>query len=260
MNKRTDDAKTEAAPKNDQVWFERKVAELKAELEKLPPDRQEQLKRELKCKADKRTHREIRDGANLEAAADHIAYEIETMAFAASSLEWGYSSPAEVPEGKEKDVFLEAFLLHYRNLRDFLCPGRRDALKDDVLASDYFGAETQRDLADLAVLGRDRVRMNKLLAHISYDRIQYERAGKKEWLVQQMLRDILNALGHFIRALPEVRQSWFLKSERVRDALAFHDGIATQRISEPTFTTTVPVTSVTEVRSQPKKPNTKGGA
>jgi hypothetical protein len=34
-------------PKKDQAWLERKVAELKAELEKLPADRQEQFKREL---------------------------------------------------------------------------------------------------------------------------------------------------------------------------------------------------------------------
>jgi len=36
-----------AAPKKDRAWFEREVAVLKAEMEKLPADRQEQLKREL---------------------------------------------------------------------------------------------------------------------------------------------------------------------------------------------------------------------
>lgn len=41
------------APKG-QAWFERKVAELKAELEKLPADRQEQLKRELEGKGDRK--------------------------------------------------------------------------------------------------------------------------------------------------------------------------------------------------------------
>ena len=42
-------AKTKSKPpKRDQAWFERKVAELKAELEKLPVDRQEELMRELK--------------------------------------------------------------------------------------------------------------------------------------------------------------------------------------------------------------------
>ena len=44
MKKRTG---KQAAPKPDRAWFEQKVAELKAELEKLPADRQEQLKREL---------------------------------------------------------------------------------------------------------------------------------------------------------------------------------------------------------------------
>jgi hypothetical protein len=39
--------KTKAAPKKDRAWFERKVAELKAELDKLPAGRQEQLRREL---------------------------------------------------------------------------------------------------------------------------------------------------------------------------------------------------------------------
>jgi hypothetical protein len=37
-------------PKKGRAWFERKVAELKAELEKLPADRQEQLKRDLEGK------------------------------------------------------------------------------------------------------------------------------------------------------------------------------------------------------------------
>ena len=39
--------KTKTRPKRDQAWFERKVAELKAALEKLPADRREQLEREL---------------------------------------------------------------------------------------------------------------------------------------------------------------------------------------------------------------------
>ena len=41
MKKRT------GKPKQDPQSFERKVAELKAELEKLPADRQEELRREL---------------------------------------------------------------------------------------------------------------------------------------------------------------------------------------------------------------------
>ena len=46
MAKEKDKAPDKTKPK-DRAWFERRVAELKAELDKLPVDRQEQLKREL---------------------------------------------------------------------------------------------------------------------------------------------------------------------------------------------------------------------
>ena len=52
MKGRRQDTKAAGKPKKeaaatDRAWFERKVAELKAELDKLPADRQEQLRREL---------------------------------------------------------------------------------------------------------------------------------------------------------------------------------------------------------------------
>ena len=40
-------AEAKSGEAKDQAWFERKVAELKAELERLPAERQEQLRREL---------------------------------------------------------------------------------------------------------------------------------------------------------------------------------------------------------------------
>lgn len=52
MKKRTGNAKKTAAKKDD-AWFRRKVAELKAELQKLPADRQEQFRRELERDSEK---------------------------------------------------------------------------------------------------------------------------------------------------------------------------------------------------------------
>jgi hypothetical protein len=52
MKKRTGKAK-KAGPKKGRAWFERKVAELRAELEKLPADRQEQLRRELEDRGER---------------------------------------------------------------------------------------------------------------------------------------------------------------------------------------------------------------
>jgi hypothetical protein len=47
QDSRTGKPKKKPAPKKDRAWLQRRVAELKAELEKLPADRQEQLGREL---------------------------------------------------------------------------------------------------------------------------------------------------------------------------------------------------------------------
>jgi hypothetical protein len=51
MSGKRKDSREAGKPKKtvpkDRAWFERKVAELKAELEKLPADRQAELRREL---------------------------------------------------------------------------------------------------------------------------------------------------------------------------------------------------------------------
>jgi hypothetical protein len=52
MTKRTGNAR-KTAPKKDQEWFRRKVAELKAELEKLPAGRQEQFKQQIEREIEK---------------------------------------------------------------------------------------------------------------------------------------------------------------------------------------------------------------
>jgi len=45
--------KPKAKAAKDRAWFEQKVAELKAELNKLPADRQEQLRRELESESER---------------------------------------------------------------------------------------------------------------------------------------------------------------------------------------------------------------
>lgn len=53
MKKRTGKAK-KTGPKKNRAWFERKMSELRAELETLPADRQEQLRRELEDEGDRK--------------------------------------------------------------------------------------------------------------------------------------------------------------------------------------------------------------
>jgi hypothetical protein len=53
VTKRIGKAKKKAAPTEDRAWFERKVAELKTELDTLPAGRQEQLRRKLEGEGDR---------------------------------------------------------------------------------------------------------------------------------------------------------------------------------------------------------------
>jgi len=52
MAKRAGKAKKRAAPKKDSAWFQRKVAELKNEVEKLPADRKEEFTRKFKAESE----------------------------------------------------------------------------------------------------------------------------------------------------------------------------------------------------------------
>jgi hypothetical protein len=52
MTKRTGKPKKAGTPEKKRAWFERKVAELKAEAAKLAADRQEELRRELEGEGD----------------------------------------------------------------------------------------------------------------------------------------------------------------------------------------------------------------
>jgi hypothetical protein len=163
--------------------------------------------------------RTSRNEGTLRAAVDDVVYEVETLLFAANHLETGYSSPAVVPEGKEKDVHLESFLLHYRNLRAFLCPSLQRVDDDDVLASDFLGENEPRDSADASIFIKEKARLDKLLAHITYSRKRYAEEGNKWWPVQQMRDQMIAAFVGFHDRLPAERRAWFLSSKVLREAV-----------------------------------------
>ena len=117
------------------------------------------------------------------------------------------------PTGKrslQKDVpynmAIECFLVHFRNLRDFLYPDDKvQAESDNVVAFDYDSnwAKTDKDWKDCS--SDERRRINKLLAHISYSR----RELAHRWPINDMRQRIMQRLAAFIRCLPASRQEWF---------------------------------------------------
>jgi hypothetical protein len=61
--------------------------------------------------------RPVRDNSDLEASAKDVRYEIEMMIGSASDLEAVWASPPTTLADRHKNMALECFLLHYRNLR-----------------------------------------------------------------------------------------------------------------------------------------------
>jgi hypothetical protein len=63
-----------------------------------------------------------RSQADLQKAAQHVEYEIGMLIYTADHIGGEHSSPKSAPVGDPKNMALESFLLHFRNLRAFLCP------------------------------------------------------------------------------------------------------------------------------------------
>lgn len=151
-------------------------------------------------------HRPLRAPGELSAAADHVRYELDMLVCSALYISDGFSSPAD---DATKNIALEAFLLHYRNLRAFLCPSLQKTSLDDVIASDFMGHLKPEDVGNPADLGLDKDRIDKLLAHISYERARYDAAGAKSWNPHVMVRRIQEDMAKFFLRLPPERRPWF---------------------------------------------------
>lgn len=105
---------------------------------------------------------------------------------------------------------LESFLLHFRNLRAFLCPSLQKLGKDDILASDFLDKSEAKDLGDGTKLAKDVRRLNEMLAHLSYERQRHIAAGDYRWNVGAMLVTMLEELQQFFyRLSKDGRVDWF---------------------------------------------------
>lgn len=107
------------------------------------------------------------------------------------------------------NIAIEAFLVHFRNLRDFFYPplGAWTDPKgaDDVVAFDYCESwdKTAKDWQEVVPSEKDRI--NKQLAHISYTRPTLD----PKWPISQMCTAIRTSLSEFVDTLSVERQKWF---------------------------------------------------
>src|SRR5262245_37262534 len=109
--------------------------------------------------------RKVQLDSDLKKAAGLVNYEIDMLVFSAEHLGGSHSSPKAEPEDMEKNMAMEAFLLHFRNLRAFLCPKMQSLWDDDVIATDFLKESSERNVVS-AILPGEKDRIDKMLAHI----------------------------------------------------------------------------------------------
>jgi len=109
---------------------------------------------------------------------------------------------SERVESAERNAYLESFLLHYRNLLDFLVPRKKD--NRDVQFDDFiFGRGSVSGPTEY------RTDLDRRLAHVTYKRLEVH-PDDKEWELTEMLRRIERTWKEFTDALaPEIRARLF---------------------------------------------------
>jgi hypothetical protein len=156
----------------------------------------------------KKTHRPREHSeaqlSQLASADGALLYETQMLNWAADRFEMTEVDSLET--AILHNMVIECFLIHFRNLRDFLYPDLKLVQPDDVLASDYDSrwGKTHTDWKQCSASERERI--NKLLSHISYSRGKLDRS----WLVIPAMRQrLMESVAQFTRNLSPERRKWF---------------------------------------------------
>ena len=141
--------------------------------------------------------RKVRGRAALKSAACTVEYEFHMLLVGCAALN-------NAPTTAERNLALEALLIHARNLRDFFAPSGRN---DDVLARDFV-SQMPRIAMPYLRSRTARNRLNRLLSHMSYSR---PRLGRS-WDINQLAQEVEKAMRAFLTRLMEERPrrvAWF---------------------------------------------------
>ncbi len=159
--------------------------------------------------------------AELDASVGDIIYEIRTLLAASvccdqAKRKLNRDLDPEEREGAENlnNFALESFLLHYRNLDEFL---HNMGMRDSVNAKDYAAnwiykrkTKTKPNAKHHPKLAsQDEIdRVHKRLAHISTERRQRE----KNWDIRQMQQAVCLVFEEFVRSVPEPYKTKFQRA------------------------------------------------
>jgi hypothetical protein len=114
-------------------------------------------------------------------------------------------APGGTVTGEERvqSAVLEAFLVHFRCMAEFLC--KTSTSKDTLLASDFMPNTVWTQPGKNSQFYRWWVRVHKHLAHISRAR----KLDKDKWDVMAMRNSAVCEIKRFANSLSQPQKSWF---------------------------------------------------
>ncbi len=110
-----------------------------------------------------------------------------------------------------KNLFIEGFLIHARNVRDFLFNPPVN-WNDDIVAADYLTSWNKKIKKECKFLHSKKAQIDRSALHLSYSRIDYESKGKLE--IEDCLRingELEIVWCEFWARLPDEKRRWFLE-------------------------------------------------
>lgn len=132
----------------------------------------------------------------IEAAID-VAHEFRQLFFASKIWE-------RTPEEAGKRLILDAYIMHCSSAIEFLYGDESGS----VHAGDFFDDPVVWQPVKPDWYDTYRRRRNKLLAHLTYERIQYRKDNKMAWSFQEHVF-IRKDWESFLVSLPPARKAWF---------------------------------------------------
>jgi len=143
----------------------------------------------------------------MDTQAEEIAPEV---LYEWNMFEWCANELQKRPEDYAyRNCLLESFLMHARVLHDFFMFGPKE---DAVSAQDFFDDPSTWQIKSRKLcpyLSKERRRLQGMVPHLTYRRLNYKRTGQKPWNVTAIIDDITRAWAFFLASLPPERRFWF---------------------------------------------------
>jgi len=136
------------------------------------------------------------DAVNRDYLKEHFVYEVDMLMFSFSRLAEFLKTKNEGEDLGSKNMMLEDFVLHARNLRNFFYGPEK---KEDAIARHFVEHIIRWSKARRKERERPRIieiydRASKELAHLTYKR-KCEVSEKKNWPCSTILREMLRDVG-----------------------------------------------------------------